>query len=78
MRTTASECYVYIDSEVPDLWAAEICAGIYGDIKVYALDPIRAQGFAWRELGNRMVRRTETIAYRAMVEGLALSDDDGT
>ncbi len=58
-------CYVYKSEENPGFWVAEILGTDYGEVLVFARDPIRAEGFAWRELGERMVRRTQTIAYKA-------------
>lgn len=65
MRTIEADCYVYKSGEHEGFYAAEILSGEYGDILCLARDPIRAQGFAWRELGERMIKRTQTRAYKA-------------
>jgi hypothetical protein len=57
--------YTYPSDEHEGFYAAEIFGGPYGDILCLARDPIRAQGFAWRELGERMIKRTQTLAYKA-------------
>lgn len=68
MEKSEVSCYLYKSVEFEGFWVAEIFGGIYGEIHVFARDPIRAEGFAWRELGERMVKRTQTIAYKAIQE----------
>lgn len=63
MKSYNRDCHIYESLEHKGFWVAEIFGGIYGDILCYARDPIRAEAFAWRELGERMVKRTYSKAY---------------
>ncbi len=68
METQELQCHVYVDLDNDGFYAAEIWSAVYGDIRCLARDRTRAEGFAWRELGERMVKRTQTLAYKAVSE----------
>lgn len=62
-------CYVTKSVEHPDFWEANIWGFDYGDIVCLSRDPVRAEGMAWEELGQRMIKRTRTLAYKSLHEG---------
>ncbi len=68
METHELQCHVYKCPDNDGFYAAEIWSASYGDIRCLARDRIRAEGFAWRELGERMIKRTQTPAYKAVME----------
>lgn len=76
MKTIEFDCYLMKSEEHEGFWHAEIHGGVYGDVICLARDPVKAEGFAWRELGERMIRRTQTIAYKAAQEVKNESDRD--
>lgn len=64
-------CVVIPDPENVGFFIAEVW-GEACTVTVRARDPVRAEGMAWREYGQRLIDRTKTIAYKAAHE-----DPDG-
>jgi hypothetical protein len=69
LRESWFACYTVEDPDNLGFWVANLSHSLYGEVNCWARDPVRAEGMAWEELGRRMIRRTKTLAYKAVHEG---------
>ena len=62
-------CVTLMSDEHEGFLVASVIAPPYADVSAYARDPVLAEALAWQALADQMIKRTKTIAYKAVQGG---------